>query len=293
MKFAIKYYYGCKAMERASEIILRYEKPHKKLYSYTRNYTQGQRIVLDITRYDSETILEDNIDIWRKTILTHRKMAIKLNENQIYLMKDLAENNIPFFLDTIVDNFEKLSAVASLGVSDVYICNELGFSMKEVSLFCKANDINIRVYPNIAQSSCEQFPTDNLKKFFIRPEDLYLYEEYVDILEFYVDNLDRQNVLYEIYNEKRWPDDLSYIILGLNENISNAAIAPNFGEARLNCKKKCSIGLCATCDRVRDFTKIVETIEQHTNKKLEIRRNDAGEEENTDKSEENENANEV
>ena len=32
---------------------------------------------------------------------------------------------------------------------------------------------------------------------------------------------------------------------------------------------------------------------EHTNKKLEIRRNDAGEEENTDKSEENENANEV
>lgn len=274
MRYAIKYYYGCKAMERASEIILKYEKVHKKLSYSIRDYSQGQRIVLDITGYNSETIIQDNLEIWKKALEGHKKMAIKMRDDQIDLIKDLVKIDMPYFLDTVVDNFEKLGAVAALQVSDVYVCNELGFSIKEVSAFCKSKGINVRVYPNIAQSSCEQFDTDSFKKFFIRPEDLCLYENYVDIIEFYVDSLDRQNVLYEIYKSGIWDDDLSILILGLKENIQNNTILPNFGATRLNCKKKCSIGQCATCDRVRDFLSIAERITESTNKIIEIRRKD-------------------
>lgn len=273
MKFAIKFYNGCRVLNRASEIILRYDEIHKKLVSYVEEYTKGQRIVIDITNYNSETILEDNLNIWKATKEKHNKFAVKLNENQIPLMKELHQAGIDYFLDTKVDTLDKLHALYILGVSDVYICNELAFSLKDISKYCKERNINIRVYPNIAQSSCEQFEMDNFKKFFIRPEDVYLYEPYIDIFEFYTDRLDKQSVLYDIYKDEKWLGDLSQLILGLQENIVNTAILPDFAEARLNCRKRCNLGQCGTCDRIKDFLQIADRIKEQSGQEIEIRRN--------------------
>lgn len=272
MKYAIRFYNGCRVLNRASEIILRYDEIHHKLVSYVDEYTQGQRIVLDITGYDSETILEDNLNIWKQTKEKHRKLAVKLNESQIYLMEDLHKAEIDYFLDTKVDTLDKLYALSILGVSDVYICNELGFNLKDISKYCRNRNINIRVYPNIAQSSCEQFEIDNFKKFFIRPEDVYLYENYIDIFEFYTDRLDKQSVLYDIYKDEKWLGDLSQLILGLQENIVNTAILPDFAEARIGCRKRCVLEQCGICDRIKDFLQIADKIKEQSGQEIEIRR---------------------
>jgi len=57
---------------------------------------------------------------------------------------------------------------------------------------------------------------DGFKQFFIRPEDVDIYGEYVDVIEFY-DSIEQQNVLYEVYfKDKEWNGKLREIIKGMD-----------------------------------------------------------------------------
>jgi hypothetical protein len=62
--------------------------------------------------------------------------------------------------------------------------------------------------------------------------------------------LDRQSVLYEIYNKGRWLGDLRELIVGLGFSIGSRTILPCFGEERVNCEKKCYYGKCIICDKI-------------------------------------------
>lgn len=191
-----------------------------------------------------------------------------MNIEQLYLVEGIKDMGIDFFLDTKIDTLDKLLGVVNLGVSDVYICNELGFMLKDVSAFCHYRQIKVRVYPNVAQSSTD-LEIEPFKKFFIRPEDLHLYEDYVDIIEFYCKELDKQMTLYEIYHkDKSWNDDLSIIILGLDKNLINSSIPPIFGEVRLNCKKSCGLNRCDICGKTLSFLKMMKRVEEESGKRL-------------------------
>lgn len=276
MKYAIKFYQNCRVLPQADEIILKYEEVHENLIDYIDNYSDEQRIVIDICGYDKENILKDNLSIWKAVSKKHENFAIKLNEYHIDIISKLQENNIKFFLDTRVDTIDKLCAVVFLGVSDVYICNELGFSLKSIAKFCHNRGVKIRVYPNIAQSSSNNEEINSFTKFYIRPNDVKVYEDYVDIFEFFTDvsSMDRQSVLFNIYKDEEWLGKLSDIILGIKEDIINESIFPAFAEARTDCNKKCIYEKCKLCDRILDFTKIVNTIKEESGQVLIVRRKD-------------------
>lgn len=69
--------------------------------------------------------------------------------------------------------------------TDMYICEELGFSLLKISKILHDNNVKVRVFPNICQSS---FPeTESIKTFFIRPEDIIFYAPFVDVFELVAD----------------------------------------------------------------------------------------------------------
>lgn len=73
----------------------------------------------------------------------------------------------------------------------------------------------MRSYCNLCESSWEKTPS--IKTFFIRPEDLDIYEKYINTFEFFTDEKDavRLNSLYKIYTKDRlWYGLLKDLIVG-------------------------------------------------------------------------------
>ena len=117
--------------------------------------------------------------------------------------------------------------------------------------------MRIRVFPNVAQCSTEY--TNDLKKFFIRPEDLENYEPYVDVYEFYGDS-NKLLTYYQIYKyDKKWFGPLKDLIIGFNDEIDNKYIIPRFPERRIKCGKKCLKGVsCSMCETIEQLSKTLE-----------------------------------
>ena len=179
------------------------------------------------------------------------------------IIERLKHYNIPYFFNIIVDNFDTLEGLLALQVSDVYIGNELGFSLQEVNRVCQNNpekeewNINIRCYPNVAQSCWDYM--DSYTTFWIRPEDLVIgYNNLFNVCEFYQYKLDSSkwqntnpDILYRIYFQQgHWAGKISEIIehwQGIN--IDNEYLDGAFTASRTICKKKCNKGYqCYICD---------------------------------------------
>lgn len=185
------------------------------------------------------------------------KIRLPYYEKEIIdgIKKDYPE--CKFFFKYIITNWEDLYFYNQLQVSDVYIAEELGFELDKVKNVLQTNKIKIRVFPNVAQAKWENFP--ELKKFWIRPEDIYLYEKYVDVCEFYGDPKNYE-LYYKIYKKGKWAGPIGEIIIDLHlEEFYNPNLLPYFSEKRLRCGRKClKGGLCQSCDLLFEFSKNLE-----------------------------------
>ena len=254
MKFAIKYYRGCRTLSEADEIIIQYNEKNSNLIDFVQKYNYNQRIIVDISNLKN---IEDNLKIFETVYSIHSCFAILLRYGQC--TADLAEMNIPYFFLDGASTFDEMVGIVNCGVSDIYIINELGFNLKEISKYCHNKNVKIRVYPNVAQT-ISKFPTKSLTNFFIRPDAIKIYEPYVDVFEFF-GPLDRQPALFDIYKDERWLGQLDDVIIDLKENIDNRTIVPYFDTIRANCKKICNLEKCDVCKAVENFGKTLETKE--------------------------------
>ena len=121
----------------------------------------------------------------------------------------------------------------------------------------KSKGIKIRVYPNVAQNNGYGLSTviPDIKKFFIRPEDVEIYEKYVDIFEIW-GAPEKTSVLYEIYKQQQWLGSLKDIITGFVEDVPNTGFMKQFALCRLNCGKKCFKGIkCNMCNLMKNISK--------------------------------------
>ena len=159
-----------------------------------------------------------------------------------------------FYLNIYVKDWDTLQGLIKEGVSDIFIVEEMGFDLKRAAAVAQDNHVHIRVFPNVAQSSWKSTPA--AKKFWIRPEDLHYYEEYIDTCEFYGTN-EQQQIFYNIYvNDKKWVGDLNDLIIDLNEEVYSMCLLPRFGEKRVYCNHRCLKGEhCQMCNIIFELSK--------------------------------------
>lgn len=173
----------------------------------------------------------------------------------------LTSNGVPHYYNEIVTNWDKFNGFLSLAVTDIFIGEELAFSAKILSNRAKKNGKALRSFCNVCESSWDE--TSSIKTFFIRPEDLSLYENIIDTFEFYTEaDVHKINTLYQIYNiDKKWSGKLKEIIVGYNGEEDSRFIIPRFGERRLECGKDCAKGLdssCHICDRIVELSQTLK-----------------------------------
>lgn len=136
------------------------------------------------------------------------------------------------YLATPVTDWETFLTLKRLGVSDIYIDGPLGFSMNKIVR--GKEDVKIRVSPSVSPNTVLSAES-NLTSFFIRPEDLDLYDDYIDVIDFQTAKLEKENKLFDIYKRKSFMFDLALLIDNLNDSINNLYVTNDFGLERLNC----------------------------------------------------------
>ena len=189
MNYCVRFSRKFEYKEDIAEYKIVYKPKDDQLINFLNIYSD-KRIIISLT-------VEDMMDIVTNKALEKYSAIEKKNfsfllpaisdENKKIIslfVIEIKKNNIPFFFDDKVYSIDKVWELINLGVSDIYICGELGFELEQISDKIHEAGVKVRVFPDIAQStvaSCE-----SLTKFYIRPEDTQYYEGIVDIFEFFI-----------------------------------------------------------------------------------------------------------
>lgn len=275
MKYCLQYANSSKLKNVAPEISILYDRQDTALLDFIKEHIH-QRIILIIDKIE-EFILGQE---WQKLNAVHdaipeAQLAVCFYQHKRVSTVDdkvaeiISKLNIPFFTGDLITTWDQLHYFLNLGVSDVYLAEDICFKLDAAKALCSSYGVQVRIFPNVAQSSIKSSPA--LKKFFIRPEDLSVYEPYVDIVEFW-GPLERQDIYHHIYfNSRQWFGDLNEIIFDLNTPLDSRRIVPIFAPMRVKCDKKCmKNGKCRICDRIESLSHtladkelIIKTKKQH------------------------------
>lgn len=247
-------------MEQADELIIEYYPENiSGLESFVNKCPRRQRVVLDI---GTKNFVEDSDYLALKEVISKLKneIALRIAPTNITGIQACYKYKIPFFIKQNCSDYDGVACFAELGVTDIYISDSFCFHLKAIKKYLRsiAPKCKIRVMPNVAQSTCPFERPE--KKFFIRPEDVYLYEDYIDYMEFF-DNAALKNIkkLYRAYAiDKKYEGLMSEIISGAPENIFNECVSPDYAARRISCNKHCnSQTRCSVCS---SFMKLAETL---------------------------------
>ena len=262
MKYCADYFSECKKLKEVDEINVIFSPKNTDILGFIEKY-QPKRVNLCINNIKQEDI-ENQIKLAKAFIEKYPDTKFHLRipfskEETNKIVEIIKENNVPFYFSDFATTWDTLIGFLLFGVSDIFVAEDLGFELDNVSEIIHAANAKVRVYPNIAQSS---YPfCFDIDKFFIRPEDVKIYERYVDIFEFY-GNIKKFDTLYEIYNQGYWNGPLREIILNFYLPVDNREIVGLFGEIRAKCGKRCLKGKpCAICHRILD---LAETLKENS-----------------------------
>lgn len=205
---------------------------------------------INLTRFYTDMTDDPAID-WKQLnelkILSHDNFILGLSSPDEMLVAQSKGYNF-YYLDA-VRTYQELRQLKQLGVCRVRVGAPLFFELEKVSTV----GIPIYAIANIANSDLQFCNSDGVIGTWIRPEDVSLYEQYIDLIEFR-GTLSQEQALYRIYTRGAWSSDLRYIILDLDYDGVNRMIPPSLAEARIKCGQRCQEnGACKLCYRMLDL----------------------------------------
>ena len=180
MAFAARWDSRSKYLNDIDELIIPFHGTTDKLTDFLDAHI-NQRIIIDIQEPWRSFFGAIFAPIGEK----YTNVALRLSELNPDMISDIKNTKIPFFFTEVAVEWEKFHELVNYGISDIYIGEQLGFELDDVGRAAARAGIRTRIFPNVAQSA--RTSTDPLKKFFLRPEDVDLYNRrYISTFEFYI-----------------------------------------------------------------------------------------------------------
>lgn len=250
MKYSISARQTNEALSLADEIMVQY-KDRNTLLDYESKGLLDKDIVIVIP--EEETELD-----WQFLSMINEKFNLTIRTSDFNIAHMALDNNIKYFWTYEVVNWYDLRALIDIGVSQIFISAPLTFDLAKVKQFCGEN-VKIRMYCNLAYEN--YIPrVEGIRGSYVRPEDIPLYEQYVDVMEFYSTNLTSERMLLKIYKEDQtWPGNLSLLIRNLKINIDNRIIPADFAQSRISCGQRCmSGGVCNLCNSIFNYVRTLD-----------------------------------
>lgn len=205
------------------------------------------------------------LDIPKGTVLTERDIATLMmyNEkldfyvsiNNLHDTKAYAEMGLRFYWPFPITSYYELQGIIALNPAYILLGPPLSFDLNTVRAI---TNIPVRLYANASYDP--YIPRENgICGQWIRPEDVKLYEPYVEVLEFVDCGLTKESTLLHVYKENQtWPGNLNLLLDNFNFNVDNRVIPEDLGERRLNCRQRCmSGGSCHRCISALQFAELI------------------------------------
>lgn len=220
-----------------------------------------RNVILDlIEKYPNKTIILKKYSIeevdWKEieNFNTMCQGNFYFGSNKLTEIKEGAAKGIKVFHLVPAYGYMFLKQLKEVPVSFVYLDAPLFFNLPSIK---KQFDIPVRAVVNRASYySYGEDNWDGVNGTWIRPEDLPVYEDFIDVVEFdNSDNLDKVRGLFRVYKQQgKWPGQLYYLINGLKHKGLGALLPENFGKRRLDCNQRCMEGKkCRFCWTSLDF----------------------------------------
>lgn len=181
----------------------------------------------------------------------------------LFLADILNQEGVKWYWGYPITSFAELQGVVALEPAYVELGPPLSFSLKKVKA---VTDIPCRMVVNDPKP-LHMPVADTIKGQYVRPEDISVYEEWIDCVEFKTESLKEESAYFKLYSEqKNWPGNLNLIIKDLGMNVDNRGILEDFGERRANCGQRCMEGRgCGYCKLALEFTEKVRAIAKNRN----------------------------
>lgn len=253
MNFAVPFMRQFKYLNDSVELNIKYKPQIKKLLNFIEVYGESHRINIEYEEFTKE-----DIKIFKALIekFPNYKIIACLPSYSKDLEQLLVQNEIPHYYKIFITNWERFRGFLTLQVTDIFLAEALMFDIKNVKQAVGDKPIALRSYCNICEGSWDDTPS--VKKFFIRPEDIPLYENLIDTFEFFLpeqwSTASRLNILYQVFcKEHKWFGKFNEIIVGYQGQEDSKFFVSLFGERRLTCKQRCmsqSQPTCHICDRI-------------------------------------------
>lgn len=251
MNFSIPFSKSFKYLDEDNvQLYIKYKPKLTELKDFVEEY-KSHRIVIFVENF----IFKEDLPLFKVLLEKFKDVDIIFCFSDTALEEVLSQNNIPHFYSYTVHTWNAFYYFLSLDVTDIIIGGDLLFNITFVSDLAKAKHKKLRCVCNEYQN--ERWPVTNktLKNFFVRPEDISLYENYIDTWMFSVIKKYEFNVLYRVYaKEHIWFGKLNEIIKNFPDETDNRCIVNNFGQRRLNCGKACNLAKCNYCDLINSLS---------------------------------------
>ena len=254
MKIALPWDFQEKHQNRADEFNITFvNKPNNfdNLMEFLSTHLDDRfNIIIDTSEY--------SFDYAKLKILNaihHNLYFIIPPKEEIY--SKLKEYNIKFYFDAsfAATNFRSLEQLAKIGVSSVYIADDLCYNLKKVRIACDKYGLELRWILNTIPSFSLNRTTD-VRAPIMLPECINELNKYVDVFEF-IENKSwvKIDTLYKIwFIKKEWRENLRFIYPELDIDIWNQSMVPNFNIYKMNCGYKCGYGsVCKKCNQFKEI----------------------------------------
>lgn len=177
-----------------------------------------------------------------------------LEASDAHKMPSLRESGVRYYMDANNPccSFTELNAMCELGVSDVYVADDLCYSLRYVRDILDEYDVRLRWVLNKIPLTYVVPAQANVP--FFRPQDMGWANLYVDTYELDCGSWDaydwkRAQVLYDTWFVKhKWQGDIGEIVEGMPVELFNPSLPREYCVDRLNCHLRCvKGGRCKKC----------------------------------------------
>lgn len=172
----------------------------------------------------------------------------------------LRKLNIPYMFSESVISFQALYYALKEGVSQVIIDDELGFNLPVVKKLCDKKGVKVRW--RYSSSKSYLFSQEESKyRFFIPPDKLDIYQDYIDYIEFTGKN--RIGMMHT-YNSGVWYGDYKILFdaTAPDDEFANCPsdfLLPEMWKRRTTCDRKCIKGRnCNICERAVELAMVMK-----------------------------------
>ena len=207
---------------------------------------------------------ENSIPIEKLNLIQdlHSNFYIRIQKGQEELIPIYQENNIKYFLDYIfnINSFCRLQDAIDLGVTDVYVMEDLCYRLPQVKSLCNQYGIQIRLLVNMISSFTLGRENDVTAPFYV-PENMEQLELYYDVIEFELfGSWNRFDTLYKIwFVDGQWADDLKFINFELNINIPGGSFPRELCEYKMKCGHRC-IERQSACRKCQQYVELAQSM---------------------------------